>query len=314
MKILSIGKLRSRIQLTLLAAVTVAVFFLMPTSTRAQVSAQITIAATDGSVSSFLRAEGQTELVPQWTQTLPSGYVNGICSCNGLLYCTNTVAGEVQIINPNTGAVSSTVIPLTDPWSAAFFQTSVLIGLQGGTIVKLDATTNTVSNADFINFGFFPIGMSVYNGDLYVFGNNEISVYDATSGAMVGGSPLATGVNGDGIDVTAGGIFISGGSGASLYSLTGTEMNSSLVSGLFFPDGIDADGSDLFVVDHGNFMVADSGSVGEYNTDGTVTNSALITGLDGPTSILVVPEPATWSLLAGGAAMLFAAYRRRKRA
>jgi hypothetical protein len=80
------------------------------------------------------------------------------------------------------------------------------------------------------------------------------------------------------------------------YTTSGTTVNSALISGLNFPEGIALSGGNLFVANRGN------GTIGEYTTSGATVNSALVSGLNSPTDIAVVSAPvpdesSTWTLL-----------------
>jgi hypothetical protein len=79
-------------------------------------------------------------------------------------------------------------------------------------------------------------------------------------------------------------LYITNAGSVSLYSTTGTAVNTSLVSGLASPYGIaiSGDGARLFVSDF------DDNIVGEYDAaTGMTINAALITGLSNPTGITI---------------------------
>jgi len=65
-------------------------------------------------------------------------------------------------------------------------------------------------------------------------------------------------------------------------------VNPALISGLPFPFGIAVSGSDLFVVNVGNFVMGvPTGTIGKYTTAGAAVNPALISGLSSPQGIAV---------------------------
>ena len=65
------------------------------------------------------------------------------------------------------------------------------------------------------------------------------------------------------------------------YTVAGTTVNASLISGLNYPAGIAVSGSNLFVVNWGG------NTIGEYTTSGAVVNASLVSGLNGPNSLVV---------------------------
>ena len=66
------------------------------------------------------------------------------------------------------------------------------------------------------------------------------------------------------------------------YSITGSTINSSLISGLHNPWGIASEGNDLFVANPGY-----PESIGEYTLDGVTVNPALISGIYDPFRVKV---------------------------
>ena len=65
------------------------------------------------------------------------------------------------------------------------------------------------------------------------------------------------------------------------YTTSGAVVNTSLIPGLNWPDGIAVSGSNLFVAN------TDSNTVCEYTTSGAVVNTSLISGVNWPTGIAV---------------------------
>jgi hypothetical protein len=66
------------------------------------------------------------------------------------------------------------------------------------------------------------------------------------------------------------------------YSTSGTEVNSSLVSGLSWPEGLALDGQGHFFVVASGVSGTVTGTVGEYATSGAAINATLISGLSSP--------------------------------
>ena len=69
------------------------------------------------------------------------------------------------------------------------------------------------------------------------------------------------------------------------YTTSGTTVNPTLISGLNYPYGIAASGSDLFVANYGHDGTGST--VGEYTTSGATVNPSFISGLTAPFAITV---------------------------
>ena len=63
------------------------------------------------------------------------------------------------------------------------------------------------------------------------------------------------------------------------YTIAGSTVHASLISGVDDPEGIAISGNDLFVLNYGD------GTVGEYTTSGATVNASLISGLSSPGGI-----------------------------
>ena len=96
-----------------------------------------------------------------------------------------------------------------------------------------------------------------------------------------------------GLAVQGNDLFLSNDQGfISEYATDGTFLKT-LVPGLDDPTTLTLNGNDLFVANSGN------GTISEYTTSGDPVAPSLITGLSGDVyGIAVVPEPATFALLA----------------
>jgi hypothetical protein len=164
----------------------------------------------------------------------------------------------------------------------------------------------------------YPIGIAVFGSDLFVvnYGSNSIGEY-TTSGATVN-ADLISGLSdpGGGIAVCGSDLFVVNVAGGyegygmiGEYTTSGAVVNASLVSGLYIPGAIAVSGSDLFVANFGPFG---NGWIGEYTTSGATVNTSLF-GLYAPEGIaVVVPEPATGSLLLIAGARAFMRRRRQQ--
>jgi hypothetical protein len=180
-------------------------------------------------------------------------------------------------------------------------------------------TSGDVINASLVSGLRGPSGLALSGNDLFVTdeGNTgfkgTIGEYDATTGATINASLANTG-NGTELafDAISGvDIFVVNFNAGTIgeYTTSGATVNASLVTGLEGnPIGVAVSGGDLFAVRQDQFTA--QYYIGEYNaTTGAAINASLISGLvDFPTGIVIVPtpEPATWIMLAIGAAALAA--------
>jgi hypothetical protein len=140
-------------------------------------------------------------------------------------------------------------------------------------------------------------GIAVNGADVYVVnhsgGNGVVARYTlgATPGTISSSNPgVITGLTGNpnGLAVVGGNLFVQFDTSVAEYSLTGTPINTSFITGLTGAQTISAQGNDLYVGSYsgGNF------NVGKYTlgaTPGTIASSTpnLITGLGGPMAISV---------------------------
>ena len=105
------------------------------------------------------------------------------------------------------------------------------------------------------------------------YNTGTLSVYDAASEAPVN-APLLTGLVDPGsVAVSDSNIFIMGGSDGEIdkYTLSGTLVSPSIVSGIVLAYGMVVVGSDLFVLNNQR--------ISEYTTSGVPVNLNLVTGL-----------------------------------
>jgi len=119
------------------------------------------------------------------------------------------------------------------------------------------------------------------DGFIYLSSTNKISEY-TTSGAvakdpLISGQPGALAIANGNLYVTHGGNTGTG--SVALCTLSGTLLNSSLISGLDDPHAIAISGTDLYIANY------QTGTIGKYTTAGQTINSVFISGLIHPTSI-----------------------------
>jgi WD40 repeat protein len=176
---------------------------------------------------------------------------------------------------------------------------------------KYDTSGNLITDS-FTSARFDTYGLAV-SGDgshLFVAGADTIGEYDTTTGATINDTfitgldnPYAISISGSKIYVANFGNGTNGTVGE--YASDGSPINPALITGLTQLYDVADYGGKLFTVDYSD------GLVGGYDdTSGAAINPSFITGLSGPLAIAVVPEPATWTLLALGA-ILLSVHRRR---
>jgi len=206
--------------------------------------------------------------------------------------------GDNSYVTEDTlsGASTSTGFNgLNGPTSVAVAGSDVFVSdYTGGSVHEYDTSGNQISNGGLVRGLRTPTSIALSGSDLFIdTGDNGIYEY-TTLGIPVGNGPLVVpGLNNPNyysptIAVTASDIYVANFLGSangtntiSEYTISGTLVTNSLITGLSAPTGIAISGSDIFVTDENN------GTVGEYTLSGTPVNSSLITGLYNPQGIAV---------------------------
>jgi len=182
------------------------------------------------------------------------------------------------------------------------FLATLLAGQAHGQIYVANPNDGTVGkyhldgtpvNASFISGLASPFGLALSGSNLYVAtqGNGTIGVYDATSGAAINANFIrvqnapppnitAIALSGNNLYVVEScGIPCDAGNGSiGVYNATtGAAINPSLVTGLFYPQGIAISGNNLYVPSQENLAF---GYINEYDaTTGAPVDVPLISGL-----------------------------------
>jgi hypothetical protein len=265
--------------------------------------------------------------------SVPSPYVIGsMAVSNDLLYVftdngSQSAVGEYNAttgapINPAFITWVNQVPPGPDsqyPYCIAVANGVLFVANRGaslpgdsGSVAEYDAMTGATVNASLITGLAVPTSIAVSGGDLFVVSGQSAIAEDATvglyttSGVSLNPS-LITNIPGPTPGLAA--IVISGdnlivGVGTSEYTTSGTLVNSSL-NDLGFPsDAMAAYGNELFIA--GDQRIAAITMSGATITDPLVQLPVSLQEVDGfLPSMVVVPEPSSWVLLAIGAAALF---------
>jgi hypothetical protein len=185
--------------------------------------------------------------------------------------------------------------------------------------------------------GYQPWGVAVLGNDLFVAnpghynaGQGSIEEYNATTGALVNAAFVTGLFAPEGITISGNTMYVvnntsafppeNTGSIGEYNATTGAPINTSLVTGLYAPVATAVAGNDLYVTSNPNVPGQPgfpnyAGVVGEYNAStGATINASLITGFQDPQGIVfMAPEPATWIMLAIGAAGLLVSGVRKRR-
>jgi len=239
----------------------------------------------------------------------------GVAVSGGYLYVANFSTGTVGQYTLSGGVVNASLVTgLGAADGLAVSGNQLFVTTAGNnTVGEYDATTGAAINASFITGLSYPGPIAVSGGDVFVSQDTTVIAEYTTSGTLVNAT-LAYGMTHPALDIAVSGndLFVTELTGviAEYNATTGALINGALVgpAGLdgAVPFGITVSGDDLFV--------ATGAGIGEYTTAGATVNASLVSVRGGLYGIAVLaPEPATWILLAIGAAALAACGVRKRR-
>jgi DNA-binding beta-propeller fold protein YncE len=242
---------------------------------------------------------------------------------HGNIIYTNLGTGQVRSYNPTTHIDSLLASGFSDPADLALTPDggSVLVSdFLGGKIYKVNLSTN--SKAQFgPNYGGNPQGTAFDGaGNLFaVLGSRTggassfVAQLDLTTGAILKSSVNEIDLDGLTYDPFSGKLYSGSLSGHGLYQFDPATLSATLLPNSTGP-GFDGDTTDAA----GNLYIAGGGFIWQYNlVSSTLIQRTFVSGLDdlapatglgSPTS---VPEPASVTLAALAAGLIYA--RRRKR-
>jgi len=246
--------------------------------------------------------------------------LNVVASANGHFYVVDQTAGTIGEYTASGVVNANLITGLTLPSVLAVSSSGDLyVGNNAGN-VSVFSSAGSLLNASLFTQPGTPRGMVFDSaGNIYVtsYGGGVVGKYDGTTGATINASliSLAGGAYGLAIDGSDN-LYVVGPNSPQInvgkYSNTGAVINAALTGTLpytpFFT-AVDTSGN-VYVSNNG------AGTIEEYDATGTLVNSTFITGLNNPGgfTFLVVPEPETWVLLAGGCSLLALTRWRRRRA
>jgi hypothetical protein len=184
-----------------------------------------------------------------------------------------------------------------------------------------------------------PHGFIIIGSDAYVLntGKSELDEYSLTTGQQVGTGLGILPSTAYKIASFGANLYITTGSGVSVYNTTTQTLNNGFIMGSTELRGVAVSGGDLFVTDYtantvleydltgklitddyinkvidnpdalliynGEFYTGDYASqcVSVFNSDGSPLHPGMIKGLDDPSDLLILaPEPSTWALMLTG--------------
>lgn len=186
---------------------------------------------------------------------------------------------------------TSLFVGLYNPFGLAISGNDLFVADYDNSAVGEFSTSGDSANPFLLTYPnvWGPYGLTVDNGYLYVGGYEKVGKF-TLSGQVVNANLINTGITwAEGLAVANGHLFISDFSLGTIgeYTLDGTPINTSLISGLQGPCGIAISGNDLYVANTlGN-------TIGEYTLSGATINSALISVIK--PKYIALADPTTYT-------------------
>jgi hypothetical protein len=238
---------------------------------------------------------------------------HGIAVSGGYLFVAMGT-GKVGKYNADTGGVVNNAFASTT-YSAkdvALLGGDLFVTTGGNDFQKWDATT-PAGVLIFQKSTPIPAGMVLSGGSVFLTSGSAVRQYSATTGTVINSSFITGLSQASGIAANNGFLYVvnSGNNTIGKYdAITGTAVNAWFITGgaLWDPQELAIADGKLYVWNHGN------ATMGLYDpATGAAINESFMTGLSGNgfTVVSAVPEPSTYAALAGLAALVFTAWRRR---
>jgi hypothetical protein len=139
-----------------------------------------------------------------------------------------------------------------------------------------------------------PTSLAISGSDLFVVNNGSGTVGEYTTlGAAISTSLISGLTSPNGIAIYGSNLFVTNGNAVSEYDISvkpPTLVSSSITPGLSTPWGLAIYGSNLLITNNGN------NTLGDYSLTNSTYSTLISSGLTGPTSIAILPEPASFAL------------------
>jgi hypothetical protein len=214
--------------------------------------------------------------------------------------------------------VSSDLLNGNITWDVAVSGGNLYATAYGSTVAEYSASTGIAINTSLITGLSNDTGITVSGNYIYVASGTTGVIGKYNLDGTTVDANFITGLNSpSGIKVSGNDLFVLNqtGSVGEYDATTGIAINASLIAGLTNPTNFALSGTNLYI---SNFT---GPAVSEWSTSGALENATLFTlpsygpeyGYGIAATPQPTPEPATWGLLAGGATLLLAGWRKRAR-